>query len=103
MATGMAYLQFSFLCGLRGYHQYRIIWNPVLNETFPARYEMGNHHDRYTIAGYKKFGVVERIVGHLPREISRYIHFIILHGATVSVKVVDVNHRRSPLIQGGLE
>ena len=103
MATSSVYVQFSFLCELRGYHQYRIIWNPILSETFPARREIGNAHDRYAIAGYKKFGLFEKIIGHLPREISRYIHFIILHGATISIKVVDVSHRRSPLIQGGLE
>ena len=103
MATSTVHVQFSFLCGLRGYHQYCIIWNPILSETFPASREIGNAHDRYAIAGYKMFGLVKKIVGHLPREISRYIHFIILYGATISIKVVDVSHRRSPLIQGRLE
>ena len=28
---------------------------------------------------------------------------LIVHGAKVSCKVVDVHHRRSPLVQGGLE
>ena len=89
MATSTVYVQFSFLCGLRGYHHYRIIWNPILSETFPARREIGNAHGRYVIAGYKMFGLVEKIVGHLPREYLG-IHFIILHGATISIKVVDV-------------
>ena len=40
---------------------------------------------------------------HVPREISRFTRFIILHGATVKVKVSDTKYRRSPLIQGGLE
>lgn len=47
--------------------------------------------------------LVASVVGHLPREISRFTHFIIVHGAKVSCKVVDVHHRRSPLVQGGLE
>ena len=29
--------------------------------------------------------------------------YIILYGATVTVTVCDINYRRSPLIQGGLE
>ena len=29
--------------------------------------------------------------------------FVINHGAAVSVKVVDINYRRLPLVQGGLE
>ena len=53
MATSTVYVQFSFLCGLRGYHHYCIIWNPILSETFPARREIGNAHGRYVIAGYK--------------------------------------------------
>ena len=43
------------------------------------------------------------VTGHLPREISRYTYYIIVHGASVSCKVIDVHHRRSPLVQGGLE
>ena len=43
------------------------------------------------------------MVGHLPREILRFSWFIINHGAVTAVKVVDVNRRKSPLVQGGLE
>ena len=43
--------------------------------------------------------IVASVVGHLPREISRLTHFIIVHGAKVSCKVVDVHHRRSPRVQ----
>ena len=52
MAMTTVHLQFNFLCGLRGYHVYRCIWNPVLNETFPVQHEAGNPHDRFAIAGY---------------------------------------------------
>ena len=56
----------------------------------------------------KSYGILKSrlkpvVVGHLPREISRFTRFIILHGATVKVKVIDAKYRRSPLIQGGLE
>ena len=49
--------------------------------------------------------LVYTVVGHLPPEVSRltFIYFVISHGAKVFCKVVEVNHRRSPLIQGGLE
>ena len=43
------------------------------------------------------------VVGHLPREISRYTYYIILHGGRVTCQVIDNRHRCSPLIQGGLE
>ena len=43
------------------------------------------------------------VVGHLPCEMSTYTFFIIVHGATLSCKVIDVHHIQSPLVQGGLE
>ena len=42
-------------------------------------------------------------IGHLPREISRFTRFLISRGANVFVTVRDSHHRRSPLVQGGLE
>ena len=46
----------------------------------------------------------ECTIGHLLREISRIIRFFLLGGAVVSIKIVNnLNHRRSQLVQGGLE
>ena len=42
-------------------------------------------------------------MGHLSKEISQFTWFTIEHGAAVTVKVIDVTQRRSPLIRGGLE
>ena len=95
----MADISTRFLCGLRGYHEYCHVWTPVENEVFCVRQEKRNPHDYYAIAALKQ----QQVVSHLPREISRFTWFIINHGAAVSVKVVDINYRRSPLVQGGLE
>ena len=43
------------------------------------------------------------IIGHLPKEISRYTRYIIEHGAQVCAFVISTTHRVSPLIQGGSE
>ena len=98
-------LNFAFPCGLCGFHVYKELWNPKLNEKLETIHEKNNPHDRYAVAAIRK--TVSRlrpvIVGQLPREISRFTRFIILHGATVKVKVSDTKYRRSPLIQGGLE
>ena len=88
-----------FLCGLRGYHEYCHEWTPVQNEVLCVQQERRNPHDYYAIAAIKQ----QQVVGHLPKEISRFTWFIINRGAAVSVKVVDINYRRSPLVQGGLE
>ena len=105
-AASAADLSLSFPCGLRGYHEYRAIWTPALHEILPTIHERSNPYDRYAIAARKSLPgtlVVESTVGHLPREISRLTRFIMLHGAIVVVKILDTHHRRSPLVQGGLE
>ena len=70
-----------------------------------VRHEQDNTHDRYAIACLKKLpgNLHETVVGHFPKEISRFTYHILLHGARLSAKVVDTQHRRSPLVQGGLE
>ena len=98
-------LNLAFPCGLRGFHVYKELWNPRLNEKLDTIHEENNPHDRYAVVAIRE--TVSRltpvVVGHLPREISRFTRFIILHGATVKVKVSNTNYQRSPLIQGGLE
>ena len=47
--------------------------------------------------------LVTSIVGHIPKEISRYTRYIVEHGASVDAFVHATHHRPSSLIQGGLE
>ena len=86
---------------------YRNIWIPKKAEILSVKHEEENPFDLYAIAAVKRDGNPgaqrEKIVGHLPKEISRFVRFIILHGARVSVKAVEETPRRSPLVQGGLE
>ena len=76
----MADLRFSFLCGIRGYHEYRVRWVPALNEVSSTKREIHNRHDCYAIAVMKRLpgSLSDSVVGHLPREISRYTYYIIL-------------------------
>ena len=77
----------------------------TLHEVLEAKQESGNPYDRFAIACTKKLPsrLTESVVGHLPIEVSRYTYYTILHGAKVTAMVVDTYHRRSPLVQGGLE
>ena len=102
MADSGSSLRFSFLCGLRGYHEYRSIWTPSIGEELGAK---NKSHNVHAIAALKLLPGTIRpsVVGHLPREISRFTYYIIIHGGRVSCQVMDVHHRRSPLVQGGLE
>ena len=64
-----------------------------------------NPFDRYAIAAMKRLPgrLGDCTIGHLPREISKTIRFFLLRGGVASVEIVDKNHRRSPLVQGGPE
>ena len=101
-ATDVSY---TFRCGLSGYHVYRTVWTPTLHESLYTIHESDNMVDRNAIAARKRLPglAVESTVGHLPKEISRSTRYILFYGAIVTAKVIDTHHRRSPLVQGGLE
>ena len=88
-------VQYSFPCGLRGYHVYKEIWNPIVGEKLACIFERNNPHDRYAIAATKLFpGRLANVtVGHLPWEISRFTRFLLMRGADVYVTVKDVQFR----------
>lgn len=91
--------------GLRGFHVYKEVWSPIVGEQLKCCYERNNCYDRYAIAATKRLRgrLANSTVGHLPREISRATRFFLLRLGVVCAKVIDKTHRRSPLVQGGLE
>ena len=50
MATGT----FNFIAGLRGFHVYRDIWKPSLNQFINFKQERNNLYDRFAVAGMTK-------------------------------------------------
>ena len=63
--------------------------------------EEGNIFDRFAIKVCEKDK--NKIVGHLPMEISRVTKFLLNKGANVSAKLTNTHCRRLPLVQGGIE
>ena len=68
---------FFIVSVLRGHHVSLSV------EHFPVRPETGNNHDKYVVSVVKH----GRIVGHLPRELSRTVWDFILHGGHVTCEV----------------
>ena len=101
----VATVTYSFLCGFHGFHVYKEVWKPILGERLNLSHERKNLHDRYVIAAYKHLlgRLADSIIGHLPREISRPTGFFLLRGVVAVAEVINTTHRRSPLVQGGLE
>ena len=75
-------VKFTFPCGLRGFHEYRSVWTPTIDDELTATHESSNRFDRYAIAAFKMLPGTIRpsVVGHLPREISRFTYYVIVHG-----------------------
>ena len=83
-------MEFSlqFKSSIRGHHIYKNVWTPSIGESLSQALESGNSHDRFAVSLVKD----ERVVGHVPREVSRiFFYFMQCHG-TISVEVTG--HRR---------
>ena len=78
---------------------------PTMDDELTATHESSNRFDRYAIAAIKTLPGTIRpsVVGHLPREFFRFTYYVTVHGGRLSCKLTDAHHRRSPLVQGGLE
>lgn len=90
----------TFNSAIRGYHYYRKNWYPKKEEHLVCSHEEDNAFDIFAIKTCKADGT---IVGHLPRELSRTLKFLLIRGARIFADLTSTHYRRSPLVQGGLE
>ena len=77
---------FDFLTGLRGYHVYRNIWKLYVRQNISFRQERANEYGRFAVCCLVKIpGKIElTVVGHIPREISRYVWYAMEEGANIA-------------------
>ena len=102
----MACFTFSVESMIRGYHEYKRIWeNPSPADHLFCQRVIGNHHDTHAVAIKRSVagnGTVAT-VGHVPRKISAKCSIFIRHEGTI-ICVVNGAHRYSAdLPQDGLE
>ena len=70
--------KFQLSCASRGFHKYREIWNPILGQNLSVQQELGNVHGPFALSLSVKIpGELTKrdIIGHIPREISRFCHY----------------------------
>ena len=91
----------EYSAAVRGYHFYRKTWFPKFGEKLDCCFEQNNVFDCFAIMACGKNG--GKIVGHLPKEVSRITKFILDRGAVIAAEISSPHYRRSPLVQGGLE
>ena len=68
---------------VRGYHVYRVLWQPRIRDSFIAVYEEGNKYHEYAMAVYWSEEPAV-IVGHLPREIGKACNFFSKHNHQIT-------------------
>ena len=70
-------IDYDFCSSLRGYHVYQQIWKPFIGQVIKLAREEKNPYDRFAISGLAKTpGKIGRVVvGHILRELSRYMWY----------------------------
>ena len=99
----MPNITWFFDSAVRGYHFYRKYWTPYLSQRLNCYHEPNNAFDQFAIKMVMMEKNREKIVGHLPREISRPTKYFLVRGAVIHAEISSVKYRHSPLVQGGLE
>lgn len=80
----MAYTRtYAYSSVIRGHYIYKSIWTPVVGETLEARIEENNIHDRFAISVLRE----DKIVGHVPQEISQLFSSFLNRGGVVTAEV----------------
>ena len=92
--------RFSIESCVRGFHIYKDVWNPLLQEILSYSREPGNVHDPYAVAVKTGSSV---IVGHVPRTISTLCSIFISQRGTITCQVTGERRYSHDLPQGGLE
>ena len=108
MSTKSAY-SFEQTIASRGYHVYKHTnWSEAkVGDPISARIETNAESkkvDPYSCAISIRRDNTHVTVGHIPRELSRYVFFFISEeGGSISGKVEYLKYQQSPIPQGGFE
>ena len=94
--------KFRFHSAVRGYHVYRSVWDPFLDDTFTTMHKKANSHEKYAIAVMPEDSKRKEIVGHVPREISKLCCLFILFGGTIVGRVTG-RRRKTAADCAGME
>jgi hypothetical protein len=84
---------------IRGYHEYKAIWEADVGKTLQCQRQTGNPHDAYAVAVLES-GVV---VGHVPKKISCVCSLFLRRRGAISCTVTGDRRYSADLEQGGLE
>ena len=82
---------FKFAPALRGFHVYKNTenWRPSKGQELTFHREFNNDFHRSAVAGKTLLPgkLAPSIVGHVPREVSRYIWYALRYGAIMTAEI----------------
>ena len=100
----MAVESFNYDCAVRGYHVYKSVWEPKERQVLSSSHEENDTCDIFAIKTCLTDETgKEKIVGHLPLELSRFTKYLLDRGAVVSAQLTSTHYERSVMVQGGLK
>ena len=101
---------FSTIIASRGWHVYcKSNWQtPKEGQELFAENESNSDIlkcDPYAVAWKIKFAskIAPIVVGHIPKEISHFVNFFLIHGGTVTAITCSGKYYPSPVPKGGLD
>ena len=78
---------YEFQSYVAGCHVYKDICAPTLGKKLSTAGEPENHHDKYALKVLKE----NEVVGHVPRDISKYCTSALLCGGTIKCEITRKN------------
>ena len=100
----------STIIASRGWHVYgKSNWQtPKEGQELFAENESNSDilkFDPYALVWKIKFAykIAPIVVGHIPKKVSRFVHFVLIHGDTVTAISYSRKYYPSPVPKGGLE
>ena len=98
-APRMARASFIYDSCVRGYHEYKSIWDASVEESLHCSREVDNPNDDHVVTVIRR-GVT---VGYVPRYVSRGFSLFIQLRGNITATVVSTRRYSRGLSQGGLE
>ena len=75
---------FNVYSYITGHYHYQHIWTPKVGEELTSMYEVDNAYDEFAVSVLKD----DKIVGHVPRELSKEFTTLLKSGGTIKVTII---------------
>ncbi len=76
---------FKFSSVVHGFHVYRNIWSPKLDEVLICQRDVNNSVDKHAVSVLKN----GHTVGHVPREHAKIFNFYLKRGGSISCQITS--------------